>query len=75
MRHVNGHIFTRLTVSQDNVRRAIESHLLDSSPAVRDAAIELIRKYIVDFPHLASNYHRQIADRIAVSSAQIKDLP
>ncbi|EKM54090.1 uncharacterized protein PHACADRAFT_162472 [Phanerochaete carnosa HHB-10118-sp] len=49
----------------EDVRRSIESHLLDSSPAVRDAAVELIGKYIVDFPHLASKYYRQIAERIA----------
>ena len=52
---------------QEDVRRSIESHLLDSSSAVRDAAVELIGKYIVDFPHLAGKYYRQIAERIAVS--------
>ena len=48
------------------MRRSIESHLLDSSPAVRDAAVELIGKYIIDFPQLAGNYYNKIADRIAV---------
>ncbi|GJE95924.1 sister chromatid cohesion protein-like protein [Phanerochaete sordida] len=52
-------------LGHDDVRRSIESHLLDSSPAVRDAAVELIGKYIVDFPHLAGKYYRQIAERIA----------
>lgn len=49
------------------MRRAIESHLLDSSPAVRDAAVELIGKYMVDSPEVASDYYPKIADRIAVS--------
>ncbi|TFK52693.1 hypothetical protein OE88DRAFT_1628274 [Heliocybe sulcata] len=52
-------------LSSDNVRRAIESHLLDSSPAVRDAAVELIGKYMVDSPEVAGDYYQKIADRIA----------
>ena len=52
-------------LSAPNVRRAIETHLLDSSPAVRDAAVELIGKYIVDSPKFAADYYKKIADRIA----------
>ncbi|TFY83179.1 hypothetical protein EWM64_g834 [Hericium alpestre] len=52
-------------LSAPNVRRGIESHLLDSSPAVRDAAVELIGKYIIDSPEVAGDYYRKIADRIA----------
>ncbi|KAH9961425.1 hypothetical protein BGW80DRAFT_1438760 [Lactifluus volemus] len=48
-----------------NVRRGIESHLLDSSPAVRDAAVELIGKYVIESPEVASDYYQKIADRIA----------
>lgn len=52
-------------LSTANVRRGIESHLLDSSPAVRDAAVELIGKYMIDSPEVAGNYFQKIADRIA----------
>ncbi|EJF61054.1 hypothetical protein DICSQDRAFT_170603 [Dichomitus squalens LYAD-421 SS1] len=52
-------------LSAPNVRRGIEDHLLDSSPAVRDAAVELIGKYIVDSPRFAADYYQKIADRIA----------
>ncbi|OCH92592.1 hypothetical protein OBBRIDRAFT_791042 [Obba rivulosa] len=52
-------------LSAPNVRRAIESHLLDSSPAVRDAAVELIGKYMIDSPKFAADYYGRIADRIA----------
>ncbi|KAI0265712.1 hypothetical protein BC834DRAFT_970070 [Gloeopeniophorella convolvens] len=52
-------------LSAANVRRGIESHLLDSSPAVRDAAVELIGKYMIDSPEVAGNYYQKIADRIA----------
>ena len=48
------------------VRRGIESHLLDSSPAVRDAAVELIGKYVIDTPEVAGDYYQKISDRIAV---------
>ena len=51
---------------QTNVRRSIESHLLDSSPAVRDAAVELIGKYMIDSPEFAGDYYHKIAERIAV---------
>ena len=49
-----------------NVRRAIEDHLLDNSSAVRDAAVELIGKYVVQRPELAGDYYERIADRIVV---------
>ncbi|KAF9806781.1 hypothetical protein IEO21_08541 [Rhodonia placenta] len=52
-------------LSTPNVRRAIESHLLDSSSAVRDAAVELIGKYMIDSPEFAADYFSKITDRIA----------
>ncbi|OBZ71396.1 Protein rad9 [Grifola frondosa] len=52
-------------LSASNVHEAIESHLLDSFSAVRDAAVELIGKYMIDSPKFASNYYQKIADRIA----------
>ncbi|KIK26649.1 hypothetical protein PISMIDRAFT_94435 [Pisolithus microcarpus 441] len=52
-------------LSMANVRRAIESHLLDSSAAVRDAAVELIGRYMIESPEVAGDYYSRIADRIA----------
>ncbi|TFY54137.1 hypothetical protein EVJ58_g9034 [Rhodofomes roseus] len=52
-------------LSFPNVRRAIESHLLDSSSAVRDAAVELIGKYMIESPEFAADYFQKIAERIA----------
>jgi cohesin loading factor subunit SCC2 len=40
--------------------------LLDSSPAVRDAAVELIGKYMIESPEVVGDYYTKIADRIAV---------
>ncbi|KAI5117240.1 hypothetical protein M0805_001558 [Coniferiporia weirii] len=48
-----------------SVRHAIETHLLDSSPQVRDAAVELIGKYMIDSPVVAGDYYQKISERIA----------
>ncbi|KIK69873.1 hypothetical protein GYMLUDRAFT_34262 [Collybiopsis luxurians FD-317 M1] len=52
-------------LTMPNVQKGIDSHLLDSSPAVRDAAVELIGKYMIDSPEVAADYYTKIADRIA----------
>jgi cohesin loading factor subunit SCC2 len=51
---------------QDNVRQAVEKRLLDSSPAVRDAALEMLGRYVVYRPELAKQYLPKIAERINV---------
>ncbi|KAF8585724.1 ARM repeat-containing protein [Ramaria rubella] len=55
-----------------NVRKAIETHLLDSSPQVRDAAVELIGKYVVSIPEVAGDYYEQIAERIADTGLAVR---
>ncbi|THH23071.1 hypothetical protein EUX98_g8109 [Antrodiella citrinella] len=59
-------------LSAQNVRAAIEGHLLDSSPAVRDAAVELIGKYMIDSPEFASHYYSKIAERIADTGLSVR---
>ncbi|KLO06964.1 hypothetical protein SCHPADRAFT_1002012 [Schizopora paradoxa] len=59
-------------LSNMSVRRAIESHLLDSSPQVRDAAVELIGKYMIDSPTVASEYYPKIAERIADTGLAVR---
>ncbi|TFK39055.1 hypothetical protein BDQ12DRAFT_682942 [Crucibulum laeve] len=59
-------------LAMPNVRRGIESHLLDSSPAVRDAAVELIGKYMIDTPEVAGDYYQKIADRIADTGLSVR---
>ncbi|KXN83113.1 Protein rad9 [Leucoagaricus sp. SymC.cos] len=54
------------------VRRGIENHLLDSSPAVRDAAVELIGKYMIDSPEVAGDYYQKIADRMADTGLSVR---
>ncbi|GJN94290.1 hypothetical protein Rhopal_007364-T1 [Rhodotorula paludigena] len=50
---------------QENVRRSIEGRMLDSSPAVRDASIELVGKYVVGRPDLAVQYLPKLGERIS----------
>ncbi|KZP01340.1 hypothetical protein CALVIDRAFT_492971 [Calocera viscosa TUFC12733] len=50
---------------QQNVRQTIESHLVDSSSAVREAAIELIGKYIVQESAVAGEYYMKLSERMA----------
>ncbi|KAJ7081353.1 hypothetical protein B0H15DRAFT_924231 [Mycena belliarum] len=59
-------------LAEPNVRHAIESHLLDSSPAVRDAAVELIGKYMIDSPEVAGDYYNKIADRMADTGLSVR---
>ncbi|KAH8818805.1 sister chromatid cohesion C-terminus-domain-containing protein [Flagelloscypha sp. PMI_526] len=59
-------------LSAGNVRKSIESHLLDSSPQVREAAVELIGKYMVERPEVASNYYPRIAERIADTGLAVR---
>lgn len=50
---------------QDNIRRSIENRMLDSSPQVRDTAIELVGKYVVSRPDLAVQYLPRLSERIS----------
>ncbi|KAJ7366455.1 hypothetical protein DFH08DRAFT_1003444, partial [Mycena albidolilacea] len=59
-------------LAETNVRRAIESHLLDNSPAVRDAAVELIGKYMIESPEVAGDYYHKIADRMADTGLSVR---
>ncbi|GAA5844746.1 hypothetical protein JCM11251_002267 [Rhodosporidiobolus azoricus] len=70
---------TSLVVAQDpelfhqaNVRRSIENRMLDASPAVRDAAIELVGKYIVGRPDLAAQYLPRLSERISDTGLSVR---
>ncbi|KAJ1987257.1 Sister chromatid cohesion protein 2 [Dimargaris cristalligena] len=51
-------------LSQANVKAAINQRLQDSSPAVRDAAIELVSRYLSHRPDIIQQYYRPISERI-----------
>jgi hypothetical protein len=54
-------------LSRSDIRASIHERISDSSPAVRDAAIDLVGKYIPDQPEVALQYYPSISSRIAVS--------
>lgn len=53
---------------QEDVREAVEKRLMDSSAAVRDAALEMLGRYVVYRPELAQEYLGKIEERINVRS-------
>ncbi|CDR46094.1 RHTO0S12e00276g1_1 [Rhodotorula toruloides] len=57
---------------QDNIRRTIENRMLDSSPAVRDATIELVGKYVVSRPDLARHYLPKLGERISDTGLSVR---
>ncbi|KAJ3735912.1 protein rad9 [Lentinula guzmanii] len=59
-------------LTMSSVRQGIEGHLLDSSAAVRDAAVELIGRYMIDSPDVAADYYPKIADRIADTGLSVR---
>lgn len=54
-------------LSRSDIRASIHERISDSSPAVRDAAIDLVGKYIPDQPEVALQYYPSTSSRIAVS--------
>lgn len=54
------------------MREAIEERLADSSPAVRDAAVDLIGKYVVQKAELALQYYPHIALRVTDSGLSVR---
>jgi hypothetical protein len=56
-------------LNRGDIRKSIQDRISDSSPAVRDAAIDLVGKYIPDKPDVALQYYPSISSRIAVSES------
>ena len=57
---------------QPNVRLAVEKRLMDSSPAVRDAALDMLGRYVVYNPELALQYLPKIGERITDSGLSVR---
>jgi cohesin loading factor subunit SCC2 len=50
-----------------NVRQTIAQRLSDNSPAVRDAAIDLVGRYLSQKPDITEQYYKVISERILVN--------
>ena len=52
---------------QSDMQRGVHGRFLDQSTSVREAAIELVGKFILIQPDLIPNYYDMLSDRILVS--------
>lgn len=60
------------TLADANVRMAIEDRLADSSPSVRDAAVDLIGKYVVQRSELAVQYFPHLSARVTDTGLSVR---
>ncbi|CAD6587723.1 MAG: Sister chromatid cohesion protein 2 [Tremellales sp. Tagirdzhanova-0007] len=61
-----------VTVDPGVLGLAFINRLSDSSPAVRDASVELVGKYVVRSPALATDYYPHIALRVSDSGLAVR---
>lgn len=54
------------------VQESIAHRLVDSSPLVRDATIELISKFILSKPEIIEQFYRPLCDRLGDESIQVR---
>ncbi|CAH1765510.1 15208_t:CDS:10, partial [Entrophospora sp. SA101] len=59
-------------LSQVNVRQTIAQRLSDNSPAVRDAAIDLVGRYISQKPEITEQYYKLISDRVLDTGLNVR---
>ncbi|KAF9119017.1 Sister chromatid cohesion protein 2, partial [Mortierella sp. 14UC] len=59
-------------LSQMNVRRTIALRLQDQSPSVRDAAIELVGKYMLQDAAIRKAYYEIVSDRISDTGLSVR---
>ncbi|RHZ50276.1 hypothetical protein Glove_502g15 [Diversispora epigaea] len=59
-------------LSQVNVRQTIAQRLSDNSPAVRDAAIDLVGRYLSQKPEITEQYYRVISDRVLDTGLNVR---
>lgn len=60
------------TLADATVRVAIEDRLNDSSPSVRDAAVDLIGKYVVQRSELAVQYFPYLSARVTDTGLAVR---
>ncbi|KAF9925061.1 Sister chromatid cohesion protein 2 [Linnemannia zychae] len=61
-----------VVLSQLNVRKTIALRLQDQSPSVRDAAIELVGKYMLQDPAICKAYYEIVSDRISDTGLNVR---
>ena len=51
------------------MQRGVHGRLLDNSTSVREAAVELVGKFILSRPDLTAQYYEMLSERILVSTS------
>ncbi|KAJ1927700.1 Sister chromatid cohesion protein 2 [Tieghemiomyces parasiticus] len=59
-------------LAQPNVKVALNQRLSDSSPAVRDAAVELVGRYLAGRPALVPQYYPALSARILDTGVSVR---
>ncbi|KAG0013085.1 Sister chromatid cohesion protein 2, partial [Podila clonocystis] len=59
-------------LAQQNVRKTISLRLQDTSPAVRDAAIDLVGKYMLQDLKILRAYYEIVSDRISDTGLNVR---
>lgn len=54
------------------IQESVSKRLLDSSPLVRDAVIDLISRFMLSKPEVIDQFHRPICDRLNDDSIQVR---
>lgn len=53
---------------QSDMQRGVHGRLMDNSTSVREAAVELLGKFVLSRPQLTEQYYDMLIERILVSS-------
>lgn len=59
------------SVLQSDMQRGVHGRLMDNSTSVREAAVELLGRFVLSRPQLTEQYYDMLIERILVSSIQI----
>lgn len=54
---------------QSDMQRGVHGRLMDNSTSVREAAVELLGKFVLSRPQLTEQYYDMLIERILVSSS------
>ncbi len=57
---------------QPDMQRAVEFRFRDTSTLVREAAVDLVGRFVLSRPELTSQYYDMICERIRVSMFFLK---
>jgi len=59
-------------LSQDAIAKSIRSRMEDTATSVREAAIDLIGKFVLTRPEVANHYYKMLTDRILDTGVSVR---